>query len=126
MPRRFPKHLPVWIPTLEGIQETVSPFRSVGAAVLARYNTGESWAKVRHVADRAAFMHAWHLWCLNRLRRLEASAAATRELEAIREQVGISDAPRPKIGAGVSPAPRAKMKTARTGIRAHKRTKTPG
>lgn len=110
MPRRFPKHLPVWIPTLEGLAETRPPYRTVGAAVLARFNTGESWAKVRHVADRAEFMHAWHLWCLNRLRRLEASAAATRELETIREQAGVSS----RLG--------TKPKTVRTGIRAHKRT----
>jgi hypothetical protein len=102
----------LWIPTPDGLAETKPPHRLVGAAVLASYNTGTAWLVIHKVGDdRAAFMHAWHLWALRRLKAAHVSAAAAREVEAI------------KAGAGVSATSRRKNpKTTTRGIKASKRT----
>lgn len=90
MPRRFPKHLPLWIPTPDGLQETRAPFRTVPAAVLQSINLGMAWQVIHRVEDRKAFFDAWLAYALRRLKVAKASAAATRGLEVVRSAVGVA------------------------------------
>jgi hypothetical protein len=41
---------------------------------------------MHQVANRAAFVDAWLMWSLRRLKAAKISAAATRELEAMRQR----------------------------------------
>lgn len=107
--RRYPASLPEWIPVETGIQETRGACRFVGADKLANVNLGTTWAKIHRVENRQAFADAWLAWALRRLKEARISAAASRELDKLKPEAGVSSAARTKLK-----PEKTKPRTART------------
>lgn len=93
---RYPADWPAWVPKELGIQETVAPFRFVGADVLQSYDATKLWLGRRSDVNKGAFGTAWIRFLCRDLKAARLSAVkASRALKAARPKAPTTKSKRP-------------------------------